>query len=201
MIESGTPGDASPRPYEALSKRARRRLAVRALVRSALGSVLLLLLYYWLPLGEKGIELSVGLAIGLVAFGAIVTVQIWRITRSDYPRLRAVESLATAIPLFLLLFAATYFMMDREVAESFSEPLNRTDALYFTVTVFATVGFGDITPVTEPARIVTTVQMVADLVIVGVVAKVVVGAVNAGLRHRAAESGADHDRGATIPPG
>ena len=29
--------------------------------------------------------------------------------------------------------------------------MTRTDALYFVVTVFATVGFGDITPVSETA--------------------------------------------------
>ena len=46
---------------------------------------------------------------------------------------------------------------------SFSEPLNRTDALYFTTSTFATVGFGDITPVSQLARAVVSVQMIADL--------------------------------------
>ena len=35
---------------------------------------------------------------------------------------------------------------------SFTEPLTRTDSLYFVVTVFATVGFGDITPLSLSAR-------------------------------------------------
>ena len=46
-------------------------------------------------------------------------------------------------------------------AGNFSQPLNHTDALYFTVTVFATVGFGDITATTEAARLVVTGQMIA----------------------------------------
>ena len=50
------------------------------------------------------------------------------------------------VPLFLLLFASTYFLMERASAASFTQPLTRTDALYFTVTVFSTVGFGDISP-------------------------------------------------------
>jgi hypothetical protein len=40
-----------------------------------------------------------------------------------------------------------------------AEPLSRTDALYYTITVFSTVGFGDITPRADLARIVTMVQM------------------------------------------
>jgi voltage-gated potassium channel len=40
-----------------------------------------------------------------------------------------------------------------------AEPLSRTDALYYTITVFSTVGFGDVTPRADLARIVTMVQM------------------------------------------
>ena len=53
--------------------------------------------------------------------------------------------------------------MERASAASFTQPLTRTDALYFTVTVFSTVGFGDITAKSEAARIVLIVQMLADL--------------------------------------
>jgi voltage-gated potassium channel len=45
------------------------------------------------------------------------------------------------------------------------------------LTVFATVGFGDITPVTQLARVLVTIQMVVGLLTVGVIAKVVFGAV------------------------
>ena len=90
---------------------------------------------------------------------------------SRFPGLRGVEALATSIPLFLLLFASTYVVMDTISASNFSEPLTRTDALYFTVTVFSTVGFGDITAKTEAARLVVTGQMIADLVIIEVAVK------------------------------
>jgi hypothetical protein len=33
--------------------------------------------------------------------------------------------------LFLVLFASTYFLMERASAASFTQPLTRTDALYF----------------------------------------------------------------------
>src|SRR5712675_1980474 len=80
---------------------------------------------------------------------SLLAYQVRAITRSPFPLLRGVEALATSIPLFLLLFAATYVVMATISASSFSQPLSRTDAIYFTVTVFATVGFGDITAKTE----------------------------------------------------
>ena len=57
-------------------------------------------------------------------------------------------------------------------ASAFSEPLSRTDALYFTTSTFATVGFGDITPVSQLARGVVSVQMIADLGALLLIAKV-----------------------------
>jgi hypothetical protein len=44
------------------------------------------------------------------------------------------------IPFFPVLFASTYFLMERDSAASFGQPLTRTDALYFTVTADRTAG-------------------------------------------------------------
>ncbi|WP_412077451.1 potassium channel family protein [Streptomyces xanthophaeus] len=166
--------------------RLRGRALAACLLRSTASAVLLTALFYLAPLeGGFGVRTVVLLALGLVIFGAVVVLQATAITRAEYPRLRAVEALATAVPLFLVLFAATYFLLSTEVPQTFPEPLNRTDALYFTVTVFATVGFGDIAPLTETGRVLATVQMVADLIVLGVIAKVLVGAVRIGMRRRA----------------
>jgi hypothetical protein len=84
------------------------------------------------------------LVIGLVAFTGLVGYQVRSIIRSPFPGLRAIEALATSVPLYLALFASTYFVMARLSAGSYGGPLIRTDALYFTATVFSTVGFGQI---------------------------------------------------------
>ena len=53
------------------------------------------------------------------------------------------------------------------------------------MTVFATVGFGDIAPVSELARVLVTIQMLVGLVAVGVIAKLVLGAVQVAVARRA----------------
>jgi voltage-gated potassium channel len=160
---------------------------VQGLLRALGSTVVLLAIYYLLPLDHYStVVAATTLVIGLVLLIALIGFQIRTIIRSPFPGLRAIEALGTSLPLFLLLFASTYVVMAAISAGSFNQPLTHTDALYFTVTVFATVGFGDIVPKTETARLVVTGQMAADLVIIGIGAKIILGAVTRG-RHRQPE--------------
>jgi hypothetical protein len=153
-----------------------------------LSATLLLVVYYTVPLtGKLDGSAALGLILGLVALAIIVALQIRAVLSATYPLLRAIEALATAIPLLLVLFASAYFLMNQADSGSFSQPLNRTAALYFTVTVFSTVGFGDIVPKTDTARIATMVQMVVDLVVVGLVVRLIVSAVQLSLQRRSAQ--------------
>jgi hypothetical protein len=61
------------------------------------------------------------------------TFQVSWISRSRFPRLRAVEALAISLPLFLLLFSGTYVAMAAVSAGNFGQKLTHTDALYFCV--------------------------------------------------------------------
>ena len=49
--------------------------------------------------------------IGLAVFIGLVAFQVRSIIRSRFPGLRAIEALATSVPLFLLLFASAYVVM------------------------------------------------------------------------------------------
>jgi len=170
--------------YDELPAAARRRLLVRALVRPTLSTTGLVLTYYLLPMdGETG-PTAIAVFVALVFVVAVLTWQVRTIRTATYPRLRAIETTAISLPLFILVFAAAYFAMSSSSPASFSEGLDRTDALYFAVTVFATVGFGDITPVSQGARVLVTIQMIGDLLLVGVVAHVILGAIRTGMRRQ-----------------
>ena len=113
---------------------------------------------------------------GLVVVAVVLTLQIRATMLSPHPALRAVESLGVSVPLLLLLFSAVHYLLELSVPGSYTQVLTRLDALYFSVTMFATVGFGDITPVTQAARILVTLQMLVNVIFIGVVARVLFGA-------------------------
>ena len=158
----------------------------------------LVAVYYALPLNRSSTATAITiLVIGLAVFIGLVAFHARSITRSPFPGLRAIEALAINVPLFLLLFASTYVVMATMSAGNFGERLTHTDGLYFTVTVLSTVGFGDITPKTQAARLVVTGQMIADLVILAVAIKVIVGAVRSS--RQPADAGGTQPGHATGP--
>ena len=166
---------------------------MRAALRSVLAATVLVVLYYVLPLDRPwDSDKALRLLIGLLVFAGVMVWQVRTIAGARYPGVRAAEALALVIPFFLLLFSSAYFVMERNSAASFTQPLTRTDALYFTVTVFTTVGFGDITAKSETARVVVIVQMLADLVLLGTGIRVILGAVQRG-RERRPDPGDDSE--------
>jgi len=112
--------------------------------------------------------------------------------------LRAGVAMAVVIPLFLVFFAWIYLNMSASDPGTFglAAGMSRMTALYFTVTVFSTVGFGDITPHTDLARLVTTIQMLADLAVIAVVVRLILGAATRSAGERALE----REVAATAPP-
>ena len=180
--------------HDQLSPARRRRLIGLALLRSLGSTIALVALYYLLPLDHiRNVPLT--LVVGLLILLAVTVFQFRVIIKARYPAVRAVEALAATVPLFLLLFASAYFTMAGTDPANFStHALTRTDALYFTVTIFSTVGFGDITAVSQSARLVVTAQMLLDLLALGLGIRVFVGAVQ--LARQQARPAADP----VIPP-
>ena len=155
-----------------------RRTLVRALVRPILIATAVVVLYYLLPLNRGFGWTTVGWLLGgLAVIGLLAAWQVRSVLRSPLPTLRALETLAFTVPVFLVLFASVYVLLDADRPGQFNEPLSRTDALYFVVVVFSTVGFGDITPVSEAARVLTMLQIVCDLLLLGVLLRAMVVAV------------------------
>ena len=165
-----------------------RRPLLLGVVRTLATTAGLLAVYFTLPLNRAFTAGTVvALMVGVLAVGLVVAWQVRMILRAPHPALRAVEGIALSLPLFLLLFATVYVQLSSTDPGAFTEPLDRVDGLYFVVTVFATVGFGDISPVSTVARLLTTVHMVGDLVLIGLVLRVFLAAVNR--RRRTADPG------------
>jgi hypothetical protein len=148
--------------------------AVRAVVTASV----LVALYYVLPLDDvSGASTVAGLVIAVLIFLGLVGWQVRSILRSPHPETRALQALVVVLPLFILMFASAYYVMGHTEPADFSEALTRSDALYFTVTIFSTVGFGDVSAKAETTRLVVTAQMILDLIFLGVGIRVILGAV------------------------
>ena len=172
----------SPRRLKDLERRERRWAIARLVLSVAAVVVILLATYYELPSARlaSGAPL-LRLAIGCVVFIFVLGWLVRRVVQADLPELRAIEVLAFTVPLFLVIFASLYFTMSHASAAAFSEPLDHTGALYLAITIFSTVGFGDITPKTDPARVVVSVQMLLDLALLGALVRLLVTAARTGL--------------------
>ena len=139
----------SGRPEEQLSQTEQRRFYVFSALRVLGTSAALIALYYMLPLDHIDVSIWIPLTGGLVILVIVTVAQIRAILNSTHPYKKALEALAATIPLFIVLFASSYYVISQASPASFNAaPLSRSDTLYFTITVLSTVGFGDIAPTT-----------------------------------------------------
>ena len=163
--ELGPVATTSPPPAEWPT----RRLLLFSLGRIMLAIVLVLAAYAVIP-DSPNSALGNWLVIigGLCIFVAVLWWQVTAVTRAPRPVLRAIEAMGICVTLFLTLFASQYLAESLTGGSSFSEPLSKFTALYYTVTVFSTVGFGDITPVSNLARALTMCQMFGNLIVLGI---------------------------------
>jgi len=115
--------------YQDLPPAIRRRLIFWAALRSVVVGTVLVVLYYVLPLDRRwDSDTAVRLLVGVLVFVGVTVWHVRAIAGSRYPGLRAAVALGMILPFFLLLFASTYFLMERASAASFTQPLTRTDA-------------------------------------------------------------------------
>lgn len=111
-----------------------------------------------------------------VAYGFYFHYQLRGVYKARYPMVRAAEALVLVAAMFLALFSIAYVSISRVDPQAFTEPLDTFTSYYFALTVLATVGFGDITPVNTAARSVTMFQMALDIAFIAVVLRLVTGA-------------------------
>lgn len=156
------------------------------IVRVALSFLLIGLMLTLLPDVPDG-RFAVPLVLAIVMTSLYIWYfrrQLSSVYKAKFPTLRAVEALILVATMFLAIFSMFYVLISVNDRGAFTEPLDAFTGYYFSLTVLATVGFGDITPVTSLARSVTMVQMALDLAFIGVAIKVIGGAARSALQAR-----------------
>ena len=152
--------------------------------RCLVGIALVLAGYYLVTFDERaprGARAVVEIVLGGLVFAFVLTVEVRAIVKARYPVLRAIETAAVALFLFLVVFAATYLTLSHVNDKAFSQHLDRSGALYFAIVTLGTVGYGDIVPTTTAARLVVSLQILLDLVFLAVLLRIVFAAARRGL--------------------
>ncbi|MFK4546059.1 voltage-gated potassium channel [Streptomyces tendae] len=122
--------------------------------------------YFLLPLDHLGPQRPV---LSWVLFALLLTVVAVLLLRQirhvllDRPDRRPGVVISLLIVLSVHVFSATYYALAKQPGQ-FSGLHTRLDALYFTVVTLATVGYGDITPRGQAARLVTVLQITYSFV-------------------------------------
>ncbi|MFE6859783.1 potassium channel family protein [Nocardia sp. NPDC057668] len=164
----------SKRPGESRNSGSRRRPIYRVMLRPALVLTAFTVAYFVLPFDQlDDVPAVVLLIVGLALVFALCGWQVNRILRVNRPFEQAAEALATVFGAYLIAFATIYYLLSLADTASFGAALTKLDALYFTVTVFATVGFGDIVAVTQLSKGFVLVQMLGNLLLLGMALRLI----------------------------
>lgn len=154
----------------------------RALLRPLGAACILLVGYFLLPFNKESDLTVIGSLVGSALLVAFCVWEVRNFLHAKYPLAAAIEMLVALVTLYLISFSTVYFILSDYHPGSFNESLTRMDALYFCLTVFTTTGFGDIDAVSQAARIAVSLQMAANLILLGLGARLFGMVVSARLR-------------------
>ncbi|MFV0464133.1 MAG: potassium channel family protein [Nostocoides sp.] len=147
-----------------------------------------LLAFYLVPVTSRDASASTRIAIGIVvllALGAMVVMQL----RSDDDR---VGRLVMVLGVVIFVFAVVFYSLSTSSPGQFEGLNTRTDALYFTVVTLTTIGYGDIHPVGQAARVMVIAVIAFDLVFVTTLVSAITGQVRLRVADRT-RPGSDRD--------
>lgn len=124
--------------------------------------------------------------VGVALLGYAITRQVRR--HRTHPDAQ-VQELVLLLVLVVVVFAAGYYLLDRVRPGEVAGLDTRLDALYFTLSLLTTVGFGDVHAAGQAARVLVSVQLVFDVVFVAALGGAIVRWVREHPRDRDAATG------------
>ncbi len=179
------PKQAAHLAYAQLDRGERRRVLGQAALRMLLSVGLLVGIFIAVtPRDVAEGTAALGLFVAIALLAALIAWELYRTINDPYPEVRAATGLIVLVTAIIIIFALVYATMSEIDPAAFTEPLTKSDAVYYTVTTLSTTGFGDITAVSTGARWVVTGQMLFDLVLLVGLARVFILAAKAGRARR-----------------
>ncbi len=129
------------------------------------------LLVVTLPVIYESVSIDLYLEVGVIGVIVVVLLVSYRPRRyQPFERTTRILCLAASFLAFAAIF--DWFVSQRYphifYIGSVPGPITKTQAAYFAVTVFTTLGLGDVHPFTDPGRIVLVVQSVLGFIVLGV---------------------------------
>jgi voltage-gated potassium channel len=124
--------------------------------------------YFVVPVSrelQRGTVIRILVAIVVLALLVAAVVRQLRLHIDDQDR--RVDGLIVSITMVMAVFSLCYFTLEQRDAGQFGDLETRLDALYFTASTAATVGYGDVHAVGQAARALVLVQIVFNVVFIG----------------------------------
>jgi voltage-gated potassium channel len=154
------------------------KVFARTILRTVVTIAILLAGYSFLPIERATsmqTEIVVVVLLVMVFFSIVYFRQVRRILRSQWPLLDGAQAVVLIFIGFILGFAFIYLVISTADPTAFTVPLNHVSAVYMTVVILTTVGFGDITPTGTFGQIIVTVQMLAGLSLLATTVRLLLG--------------------------
>lgn len=115
-------------------------------------------------------------------FGFYLRWQLRKIAKLGFPLIRGAETIVVGLAIVVAAFAKSYLLLSIAEPSSFSEQLDAFTAYYFTISTLSTVGFGDISALSDPARAVVMLQMIIGLALIAGMVRLVILALRINAR-------------------
>ena len=134
-----------------------------------------LVVYFVLPLDSEFGEFVAALLV-IAAAASLIPISIRQaqmVLTSPDPLFDAMRCIVSALVFLVVAFSAAYFVLAANFDGQITGLETKLDAIYFTITILATVGFGDISATGQTARGIVSGQMVVNFAVLAVALRVI----------------------------
>jgi hypothetical protein len=163
------------------------RAGAPAIAGGLLAVAAMIALYLLLPApsgDDRPWAVFVSIVVTIVIYAAAAVWSLLYIGKATHPLRAGFTLLTVMVTAMVVIFALVYLSLSADDPANFNVPLTKVSSLYFTMTILATVGFGDIVATSDSARVAVMIQMVVGLSLITALARVLAEAARRAARRR-----------------